>query len=128
MKTMKDYEDLYDKLSPLVKKRVIVGGIDLLNKYKEEDEILDATYRKRKGQEVVLILPDFAIIHQFNNPTFEDAPYKVVIRNEAEWKETSTCYKSLDQALLGGLEYKYLGLNSQFTQFATKMLEMESEK
>lgn len=42
-------------------------------------------------------------------------------------KYTDTCISSnsLDEAILKCLEVKYLGLNSEFTDFAVKMLDME---
>jgi hypothetical protein len=38
--------------------------------------------------------------------------------------DTNISYESLDEALLGCLERKYLGLNSNFTMLASRMLDI----
>ncbi|MDD5353386.1 MAG: hypothetical protein PHS93_09520 [Candidatus Omnitrophica bacterium] len=53
-------------------------------------------------------------------PPFEDAKftYHCGVRGETDWFQTA------DIAFLGALGYKYDGLNSQFVNFAVKMLDM----
>ena len=61
-------------------------------------------------------------IEMIKNPfsTGDEYAYRVYV----DEKRLSAIGLSYDEALLIGLEYKYLGLNSQFSQFAMKMLEI----
>jgi len=43
-------------------------------------------------------------------------------------KFSSYAYPTFDEAVLGWLEYTYLGLNNQFALFASKMLGIHDNK
>lgn len=50
-------------------------------------------------------------------------PYRAIYRNkEGNWVQIKTVMQNLDIAYLNYLEHKHLGLNSQFAEFAIKML------
>jgi len=55
-------------------------------------------------------------------------PYRSIFRNnKGLWERCSTVSPSFDLAFIVYLEYKYLGGNSRFTDFAVKMLEIKLE-
>lgn len=57
-------------------------------------------------------------------------PYRVCYRKDIlhdKWNLANTVSPTLDLAMLVALQVKYLGYNSQFTEFATKMLEIPTE-
>ena len=55
-------------------------------------------------------------------------PYRVIFLENGKWLKTNTISPSLDVAFLVYLEKKYLGYNSQFTDFALKMLGIKIEE
>ncbi len=54
-------------------------------------------------------------------------PYRIIFLTPiGTWQKSSTVSPSLDVAFIIYLEKKHLGLNSQFVQFAMKMLDIKT--
>jgi hypothetical protein len=51
----------------------------------------------------------------------------IYLSKKGTWERTNTVSQSFDLAFLVYLQYKHLGLNSQFVDFAMKMLEIPNE-
>ena len=54
-------------------------------------------------------------------------PFRSIYAEKGTWKRSSTVSPTFDIALIVYLQNKYLGLNSQFVEFAMKMLEISLE-
>lgn len=55
-------------------------------------------------------------------------PYRSIVKNkDGKWTRSCTVSPTLDIAYLVYLENKHLGLNSQFSEFAMKMLGIKIE-
>lgn len=60
----------------------------------------------------------------FNDTDKKEYTYRVVCNK----KYNHCVYSSIDEALLGYLECKYCGHNSEFSMFAYRMLEMDKKR
>ena len=73
---------------------------------------------------VVAVMGDIAVLKATHKPSFEDAQYTGSIKKDGKWRHTSRYNSSADTAMLDTLGVKHSGPNSQFGEFARKMLEI----
>lgn len=98
----------------------------------EARELVERAYGEKSSiQEIVVQLEDLIIFKVF--PVREDDwtakyPFRSILLKDDKWQRTNMVSPSLDIAFLIYLEKKYAGDNSQFTDFAMKMLEMKIEE
>ncbi len=64
-------------------------------------------------------------IKAVNNPGLDDLP-EICFKPIVDGKVLNMIAENEDVAYLLGIEYKYQGINSQFTKFACRMLEIET--
>lgn len=117
---------------PSLQKNVSVGLIERLREIerlrKEDRQFIEQVVGSNlRISEVVLSANDVKIYTVLPKGEWEEKyPYRFIyLTNEGKWRSCSTVSPNLDVAYIVYLEYKYLGLNSQFTKFATKMLEIK---
>lgn len=125
-KEANDYiSDLQDK--PVVVKLQIRGIIEK----NREEESLKKTIEKESGFDGgyihSVIGDDMAIGENFKDWIIEDKNYKYValVKKDGKWRKHHTTFHSVDSAMLGILEFKYDGLNSQFAMFASRMIGID---
>lgn len=114
-----------------IQKNVLIGFIgraeERENEILEIKKLIESTSYKQQVDEILLSTDEvkiFTIIPK--NDWDRDALYRSIIkRPDGNWTSVAHVARSLDEALLIYLQYKYLGLNSQFTDFAERMLEMK---
>lgn len=74
---------------------------------------------------------DFIIYEIINSKEEWDVkyPFRLLFRNKTgNWEKIHTVCDTVDNAMLAYLGRKYTGLNSQFSEFAMKMLGIEIPK
>ncbi len=135
MNTEKLKELIDNSDSNQLQKNVMIGFIDRA----KENESLRREYRKLieevgdvKNLHEIVLSNDEVKIYTVQAKDKDDwdtkYPYRSIFKNnEGRWQRTCTVSPSLDVAYLVYLEKKYLGLNSQFSNFAIKMLEIKLE-
>ena len=84
---------------------------------REELSILEA---HRKYHHVVFFNETIAVVCDTGDS--DNVLYTFSTKVKGEWKKGNQYYETQDQAILGALGMKHLGLNNQFAQFAAKML------
>ena len=79
--------------------------------------------------EVILSTEDLKIYTIYGKDDWDiKYPYRAIFLENGKWLKINTISPSLDVAFLVYLEKKYLGYNSQFTDFALKMLGIKIEE
>lgn len=132
---------LIEKLKDLVngsemarfEKTIMLGHIerwlqDDLNK--EEDRSLVQQVTNEKCLSEILISTDHVKIYTVSGKDEWSIkyPYRSIFLNQQGiWQRSTTVSPSLDSAYLVYLEKKHLGQNSQFADFACKMLDIKTE-
>jgi len=83
---------------------------------------------EEKVESVLLKTEDFIIYSKRNDRAFENEYPIRSIYNDGlgVWRRNPCVNDNFDKAMLKCLEMKYLGYNSQFTEFACKMLGIEN--
>jgi hypothetical protein len=94
-----------------------------ITRHPEEDAILKAANgNPRNRHNLIGEALGIAIVEEVK-PTFEDAPFTYVLKNEkGEWRRSGAYTNSAESAMLFGIGHKAEGSNSKFGYFATKML------
>ncbi len=130
MTTEKIKEFVNNSELPQLQKNVMNGFID---KAKEEQErkredrrLIEQVANEKKISEVVLST-DEVKIYTVSGKDESDVKYSfrsIYLSKKGTWEKVITVSPTLDLAYLVYLQYKQLGLNSQFVDFAIKMLEI----
>jgi len=83
---------------------------------------------EEKVDSVLLKTADFIIYSKRNDRAFENEyPIRSIYKDAlGVWRRNSSVNNNFDRAMLKCLEMKHLGYNSQFTEFASKMLGIEN--
>ncbi len=67
---------------------------------------------------IIGTIGEITVVECIGSCPFKDARFTFTF----EGRDSNKYFKTADAAFLGGLGRKYLGLNSQFAEFAQKML------
>lgn len=118
---------------PQIKKNVMNAFIDRAKEEQERKQqdrkLIEQVANENKLLEVILSTDEVKIYTVTGKGEWDNKyPFRSIYLGEnGKWKRSNTVSPSLDLAYLVYLEYKYLGLNSQFVDFAMKMLEIPKE-
>lgn len=115
-------------------KYIMNGFIDIIEKEQErkrEDiQLIEQVANEKEVSEVILSTNEVKI-YTVNGRDEWDIKYpfrSIYVDKKGTWERSSTVSSNFDLAYLAYLQYKHLGLNSQFVHFAIKMLEIPNEQ
>jgi len=136
MNTEKLKELITNSDSNQVRKNIMIGFIDRATENdslkREDRKLIEEVGSVKHLDEVVLSNDDvkiYTVRPKGNDDWDTKYPYRSIFKNKnGKWERTCTVSPSFDLAYLTYLEKKYLGLNSQFTDFAIKMLDIKIEE
>lgn len=118
---------------PPQQKNVINGFIDRAKDEQERErydrQLIEQVANEKKLSEVILST-DEVKIYTISGKDEWDIKYpfrSIYLSKNGTWERTNAVSPTFDLALLVYLQYKHLGANSQFVDFATKMLEINNE-
>jgi hypothetical protein len=119
-----------------LQKNITKGFLARANDYEleraEKRDLIEKIYGNVAIDEIVLATDEVIIFktlfrkrdgHEWDTKY----PFRSILLKNGKWERNSTVSPSLDTAFLCYLEGKYLGGNSNFTEFAMKMLEIKIE-
>lgn len=115
-----------------LQKNVMVGFIDRTNqeeqKKREDRKLIEQVACEKKLSEIMLSTDEVKIYTVYGKDEWEiKYPFRSIFLSKmGVWERNVVVAPSFDVALLIYLERKYLGDNSQFAKFASKMLEIKS--
>ena len=117
---------------PKLQKNVMNGFIDRAKESQEKrrsDVALIEEIARRKLLEVILSTDELKIYTVSGKDEWDiKYPFRsIYINKKGEWDNVTTVSPTLDLAFLTYLQYKHLGLNSEFANFAMKMLEIPDD-
>lgn len=119
---------------PRINKSYMKGFVERsyeANKQQANDFLLISEVGREKYLSDIIVSTDEVKIYRLINSKEEwdnKYPYRCIFKNKnGKWERSSTVSPSLDTALLVYLDKKHLGANSQFADFALKMLEIKIE-
>lgn len=96
---------------------------------RKDRELIEEVANIKNLSEVVLSTEDLKIYTVYGKDEWDiKYPYRAIFLENNKWLRTNTVSPSLDVAFLVYLEKKYLGSNSQFTDFTLKMLDIKIEE
>jgi hypothetical protein len=118
-----------------LQQNVMVGFIDRANELeqlrREDRKLIEEAGGVNYLDEVILSNDDVKIytVRPKEKDDWETKyPYRSIVKNkDGKWTRSCTVSPTLDIAYLVYLENKHLGLNSQFSEFAMKMLGIKIE-
>lgn len=99
-------------------KSIILGMVEVQEEQNREELCILESHRKYSH--VVFFNETIAVVCGTGDS--DNVLYTYSNKINGEWKKGNQYYETQDQAILGALGMKYLGLNNQFAQFAAKML------
>lgn len=133
MTTDKIKELINNSEIPTIQKNSLNGFIDRAKEQQEEKrqdrELIEKVAYEKKLSEVVLSTDEVKIYTVSGKDEWDiKYPFRsIYLSKKGTWERTNTVSPTFDLAFLVYLQHKYLGLNSQFTDFAMKMLEIPNE-
>lgn len=94
---------------------------------KADRSLVEKVANEKKHFEIILSNVEVIIYKVTGKEKWDvEYPYRVIYEDkDGQWCKAQEVSPSFDIAFLIYLERKYLGLNSQFTLFATKMLDIK---
>lgn len=133
MTTEKIKELINNSEMPNIQKNVLNGFIDRAKEQQEKKlqdrYLIKKVANEKKLSEVILSTDEVKIYTVSGNDEWDiKYPFRsIYLRENGTWERTNTVSPNLDLAYLVYLQYKHLGLNSQFVDFAVKMLDIKIE-
>lgn len=133
MTTDKIKELINNSEIPTIQKNRLNGFIDRAKAEQEREhqdrELIEKVANEKKLSEVVLSTDEVKIYKVSGNDEWDiKYPFRsIYLGIKGTWERTNTVSPTFDLAYLVYLQYKHLGLNSQFVDFAVKMLDIEIE-
>lgn len=117
---------------PQLQKNVMNGFIDRAKdeqeRKREDRQLIEQVANEKKLSEVILSTDEVKIYTVRGEDEWDiEYPYRSIYLSKKgtwEWERTNTVSPTFDLAFLVYLQYKHLGSNSQFVDFAMKMLEI----
>lgn len=133
MNTEKIKEFVNNSELPQLQKNVMNGFIDRAKeeqeRQREDRQLIEQVANEKKLSEVILS-NDEVKIYTVSGKDEWDIKYpfrSIYVGKKGTWERCSTVSPTLDLAYLVYLSHKHLGLNSQFVDFAMKMLEIPND-
>lgn len=117
-----------------IPKNVMTGFLErsheAFQRSQQDRELIEAVAREKRVEEVVVSTDEVKIYTVGGNHRWSvNYPYRSIFRDQnGTWKNGSSVSPTLEIAFLDYLQTKYLGMNSQFAQFAVKMLGIPPEQ
>lgn len=113
---------------PQLQKNVMNGFVDRAKeqeeKKREERELISSICTK-SIEDVIFSSDDVKIFTIRGKDDWDkEYPYRSIFLKDGKWITTNVVSPNFDLAFLVYLQHKHLGYNSQFVDFAMKMLEM----
>lgn len=137
MKTTEKIKDLINNSDSLqIHKNILCGLIDRATDEQEirqaDRKLIEEVAKEKKLLEVIISTDEVKIYTISPRGTSDEwdikYPFRSIYRlTSGTWVRTATVSPDLDTAYLVYLQHKYLGMNSQFVDFAIKMLEIKIE-
>jgi hypothetical protein len=118
---------------PQMQKNVMTGFIDRAKdeqeRKREDRQLIEQVAKEKKVLKVILSTDEVKIYTVFGKDEWDiKYPFRSIYLNkEGTWGRTNTVSPTLDLAYLVYLQSKHLGINSQFVDFAMKMLEIPND-
>ena len=134
MTTEKIKEFVNNSELPQLQKNVINGFIDRAKdeqeRKREDRQLIEQVANEKKLSEVILSTDEVKIYTVSGKDEWDiKYPFRsIYLSKKGTWERTNTVSPNFDLAFLVYLQYKHLGLNSQFVDFAMKMLEIPNEQ
>lgn len=112
-----------------IQKSMMNGFIDRAKdeqeREREDRQLIEQVANEKKLSEVILSTDEVKI---YTVRGKDEYPFRsIYLGKKGTWERTNTVSPNLDLAYLVYLQYKHLSLNSQFVDFAMKMLEIPNE-
>jgi hypothetical protein len=101
------------------------------DKRSEVRDLIEKVYSKCTLESIPIITDEFIvfkIIGKKDDKWDTKYPYRGIFFKDSKWNRIHTVCTSVDEVLLTYLGEKYLGGNSQFADFAIKMLNIKIEE
>jgi hypothetical protein len=115
---------------PPMQKSALNGFLERAKQDREKHNVdinlIHAVSNNKNIHEIVLSNDDVKIYTVYGTEEWDTKyPYRsIYLSKKGVWQRSTTVSPSFDIAFLVYLQYKHLGDNSQFVDFAMKMLEM----
>jgi len=93
------------------------------NAFHASAEIIKPFIGRRVGIEDIIVDLEDVKIFKVANKSYEENPYSFIIKVNDEWRGGNQYGVTFDEVLLLYLQVKHIGYNSDFANFAKKMLE-----
>lgn len=119
---------------PQLQKNVMNGFIDRAkdeqDRKQEDRQLIEQVANEKKLSEVILSTDEVKIYTVSSKDEWDIRyPFRsIYLSKKGTWERTNTVSPSLDLAFLVYLQYKHLGLNSEFADFALRMLGITDDK
>lgn len=132
MNTEKIIELVDNSEFPQIQKNLMKGFIDRAKEEKEEKQkdrqLIEQVANEKKLAEIVLSTDEVKIYTVIVKDEWEAKyPFRSIYVDEnGNWRRTHIISPTFDVAFLVYLQYKHLGDNSQFADFAMKMLGIQN--
>lgn len=100
------------------------------DKRSEVRDLINTVYNKCTLEDIPIMTKElivFKVLGRKDDKWDTEYPYRAIFFKDNKWNRIHTVCTSVDEVLLVYLGEKYLGGNSQFTNFAMKMLEMDAK-
>lgn len=115
---------------PQLQKNVMKGFITRASEERDEEcknkKLIKEVAKERHLSKIILSTDEVKI---YTVTTYDEwsskYPFRSIYFKDGRWRRNSTVTPTLDTAFLSYLEKKHLGSNSQFADFAIKMLSIE---
>lgn len=134
MTTEKIKEFVNNSELPQLQKNLMNGFIDRAKDEQErkrlDRQLIEQVANEKKLSEVILSTDEVKIYTVSGKDEWDiKYPFRsIYVGKKGTWEKSHTVSPNLDLAYLVYLQYKHLGLNSQFVDFAMKMLEIPNEQ
>lgn len=118
---------------PQLQKNLLNGFIERAKeeqeRKREDRKLIEQVANEKKLLEVILSTDEVKIYTVTGKDEWDvKYPFRsIYLGKKGTWERSNTVSPNLDLAYLVYLQYKYLGLNSQFVDFAMKMLEIQND-
>jgi hypothetical protein len=128
MTTEKIKELVNNSELPQLQKNVMNSFIDRAKdeqeRKREDRQLIEQVANEKKLSEVILSTDEVKIYTVSGKDEWDiKYPFRsIYVGKKGTWERANTVSPNLDLAYLVYLQYKHLGLNSQFVDFAMKML------
>jgi hypothetical protein len=130
MATLENLTTVIEKSDfPFLTKSAMKGFIYRANQYQEkigDDRALIGNVSRCKVNQILLSTDEVKIYTISGNDEWDiKYPFRSIYFKDGQWLRVDIVSPTLDVAMLNYLQYKQLGANNDFANFAIKMLEIK---